>query len=108
MIRRVVTLVVVAALLYAGWHVAVAWSRYRKFQDSVREVALFGSDKTDDALKTRVMELAVESQIPMSPDAVTVEHRAGEVTIEAHYTETIKILPGYLRQFEFAITSGNP
>ena len=52
MIRRLVALVIVLALVYAGWHVGVVWSHYRKFQDDVRNVALFGNDKTDDDLKS--------------------------------------------------------
>ncbi|HTI36743.1 MAG TPA: hypothetical protein VL484_04220 [Vicinamibacterales bacterium] len=103
MIRRVVALILVAAAIYAGWHVAVAWSHYRQFQDSVREVALFGIDKSDEVLRARVMELAAQNHIDVSPDAVTVQRRAGEVTIEARYTEAVKILPGYERQVDFTV-----
>jgi hypothetical protein len=101
MIRRLVALIIVAGLVYAGYNVSTAWFQYRTFQDAVRDAALFGNDKTDDQLKARIMDEASKHQIPLSPDDVTITRRAGEVLIEAHYVETIRILPGYSRQVDF-------
>ena len=103
MIRRLIALVVVLALVYAGWNVGVVWSRYRTFQDAVRNVALFGNDKTDDDLKAKVMQLAGENEVPLQPEAVSIQRRAGEVVIQAHYTQTVKLLPGYARPFDFTV-----
>jgi hypothetical protein len=103
MIRRLLALVIVAALVYAGWNVGVAWSHYRKFQDDVRNVALFGNDKSDDDLKAQVMDLASRNQVPLEPEAVAVSRRAGEVTIEAHYSELVKIAPCYAHRFDFTV-----
>ena len=103
MIRRLIALVVVLALVYAGWNVGVVWSHYRTFQDDVRNVALFGNDKTDDDLKAKVMQLAGENDVPLQPEAVSIQRRAGEVVLQAHYTQTVKLLPGYTRPFDFTV-----
>lgn len=103
MIRRLIALLVVAGLVYAGWNVGIVWSHYRKFQDDVRDVALFGNDKTDDDLKAKVMQLAGQNEVPLQPDAIAIQRRAGEVTIEAHYTQTVRILPGYARPIDFTV-----
>jgi len=103
MIRRLVALVVVLAVVYAGWNVGVVWSHYRKFQDDVRNVALFGNDKSDDDLTAKVMDLASQNQVPLQPEAVSVTRHAGEVTIAAHYTQMVKILPGYTRTIDFTV-----
>jgi hypothetical protein len=103
MIRRLIALLVVLALVYAGWNVGVVWSHYRKFQDDVRNVALFGNDKTDEDLRSRVMDLAAQNQVPLQPDAVSIQRRAGEVVIQAHYTQNVKILPGYTRAIDFNV-----
>jgi hypothetical protein len=103
MIRRLIALVAVLALVYAGWNVGVVWSHYRKFQDDVRNVALFGTNKADDDLKTQVMDLASRNQVPLQPEAIAITRRAGEVRIEAHYTEVVKILPGYTRPMDFTV-----
>jgi hypothetical protein len=101
MIRRLIALAFVAALVFAGYNVSTAWFHYRTFQDSVRDTALFGNGKTDEQLKAKVMEDASQNQIPLSPDDVTIARRAGEVRIEAHYVQTVKILPGYSRRVDF-------
>lgn len=101
MIRRLIALVIVAAFVYAGYNVGTTWMHYRKFQDAVRDTALFGNDKTDDQLREKIMDQASENLIPLSPDDVTIERRAGEVVIQAQYVETVKILPGYTRRFDF-------
>ena len=103
MIRRLIALVIAAAVAYAAWNVSVVWSHYRKFQDDVRNVALFGNDKTDDDLKARVIELAGQNQVPLQPDAIAIQRRGGETTIEAHYTQIVKVLPGYSRPFDFTV-----
>jgi hypothetical protein len=103
MIRRLIALVIVLAFVYAGWNVGVAWSHYRKFQDDVRNAALFGNDKTDDDLRSKVMNLAAQNQVPLQPEAVSIQRRAGEVVIQAHYTQVVKILPGYSRAVDFDV-----
>jgi hypothetical protein len=103
MIRRLIALLIVLTVVYAGWNVGVVWSHYRKFQDDVRNVALFGNDKSDDDLKAKVMDLASQNHVPLQPDAIAITRRAGEVEIAAHYTETVKILPGYTRPLDFTV-----
>ena len=101
MLRRLIALVFVAALVYAGYHVSTVWFHYRKFQDSLRDTALFGNGKSDDELKAKIIDEASANEIPLSPDDVRIERRGGEVVIEAHYVQTVKILPGYTRQVDF-------
>jgi hypothetical protein len=76
---------------------------YRKFQDAVRDTALFGNGKSDEDLRTKIMQQASENQVPLSPDDVTIERRAGEVVIGAHYVQTVKVLPGVTRDFTFTV-----
>jgi hypothetical protein len=101
MLRRLLSLVVFVAFAYAGWNVAVVWFHYREFQDGVRDTALFAEGKSDDALRDRVMQLATDNDVPLDPDDITIERAAGRTTITALYTTTVKILPGYTRQFDF-------
>lgn len=101
MIRRLIAILVVAAAVYAAYNVATVWFHYRNFQDSVRDAALFGNGKTDDELKAKIMEDASDNQVPLSPDDVTIQRRAGEVFIEAHYVQAVKIFPGVTRQIDF-------
>jgi hypothetical protein len=103
MIRRLVGLIVVAAAVYAGWHVSVVWFHYQRFQDGVHETALFAEGKSDDALKSRVMELAGENDVPLDPDYITITRAAGRTTITASYAQVVSVLPGYTRRFDFDV-----
>jgi hypothetical protein len=101
MIRRLIALVFVAAIVYAGYHVGTVWVHYRTFQDAVRDTALFGNGKTDDDLKAKIMDEASRNQIPLSSDDVTITRRGGQVVIEARYVQTVTILPGVTRRIDF-------
>ena len=103
MIRRLVGLLVFAAFLYAGWNLSVVWFHYQKFQDGVRDTALFGQGKSDDVLKQKVMDLATQNDVPLDPDYITIARAGGAVTITASYAQLVKILPGYTRRFDFDV-----
>jgi len=105
MIKKLITLAVFLALAYATFNVGTVWIRYQQFQDAVREIALFGSDKTDDQLRARVMERAERDKVPLDSENVRIERVADRVTITASYVETIKVLPGYERQWQFAVAT---
>jgi hypothetical protein len=105
MIKKLVSLAIFLGLAYATFNVGTVWIRYQQFQDAVREIALFGADKTDDQLKARIMERAGRDNVPLDADAVHIERVADRVTITASYVETIKVLPGYERQWQFDIAT---
>jgi hypothetical protein len=102
MLRRLVTLVVALAVAYAGWHLGKTWLHYQEFQDGVRDTALFGTGKSDDALRDRVMELAQRYAIPIDRDAIEID-RAGSVKISTSYVERVPIVPGYQRPIQFDV-----
>jgi len=48
------------------------------------------------------MELADENSIPLDREWVQIHRSTGQLTIDASYVETMKVLPGYdyVRQFD--------
>jgi hypothetical protein len=105
MIKKLITIVIFVAIAYATVSVGAVYVRYQQFKDAVREVALFGSNKTDDQLKAQVMERAQHDGVPLEPEYVHIERVADRVTISASYVELIKVLPGYERQWQFDIVT---
>ena len=103
MIKKLISLAIFLALAYATFNVGAVYIRYQQFKDAVREVALFAGNKTDEQLKARVMELAERDNVPLDPEYVRVDRVADRVTITASYVETIKVLPGYERQWQFDV-----
>ena len=103
MIRRLIGLALLLLLANAAYHVGIVWVHYQSFKDGVRETALFAGNKTDDALKDRVMPLAEQNSIPIDRDYVSVDRAGGAVTSTASYVEMIPVVPGYLRPWQFDI-----
>jgi hypothetical protein len=105
MFKKLISLAIFLGIAYATVNVGAVYIRYQQFKDAVRETALFAGNKTDEQLTARVMELAQRDNVPLDPEYVHIERVADRVTITASYVETIKVLPGYRRQWQFDIVT---
>ena len=105
MIKKLISLAIVAAIGYATINAGGVYLRYQQFKDGVRETALFAGNKTDDQLKARVMELAERDSVPLDPEYVRIERVADRVRITASYVEIVKLLPGYEKPWQFDIVT---
>ena len=101
LIKLVVKLAIVALLANAAWHVMIAYSAHIKFQDAVQQTTLFGNDKSVEQLKTRVLALAVDYDLPLGDDDVTVKRESLHTFVDGAYTKPIDLLPGYSRPWTF-------
>jgi len=100
MLKRVISLLIAAAVIYAGWHTGETLLHYYQFNDAIGQLALFAGSSTEDQLKERVLQLAEQYQIPVDSETVTV-HTDGEVTqITAPYTADVKLLPTYTYEWK--------
>ena len=66
MIKTVLKLLLAAFIANALWHVGTAYMTYFKFQDGTNEIAEFGSTKSDEELKAKVMDLASGFGVPLA------------------------------------------
>src|SRR5512138_482314 len=100
MLKRVLELLVVAIVGYAGWHAGVAYFNYYQFRDEITQLALFAGNSTEDQLRARVLDLARQYEIPLEDAAITV-HTDPEVTqITAPYTARVNLLPNYVYEWK--------
>lgn len=110
MIRRLIALVVFGLFAYAGWHVGLAWFHAQKFEDAVKEIALFGASKSDEALATSVLGAAADNHVPLDPDFIEISRRSeigtnDHVVIKVSYAMMVPILPGKARRFDFTYST---
>jgi hypothetical protein len=113
LIKRIVSLIVFLLLVNAGARVGFVVFHDQQFKDAVRELALFAGQppaKTDEALRAKVMDLAVENQIPLDPDYVEITRKVSpglgeKVTIKYTYGVMVPLVPGYQRRFDFDYTT---
>jgi hypothetical protein len=100
-IKLLIKLVIVGLVANAAWHVMIAYTSYYKFKDAVQQTTLFGNDKTVEQLKTRVLSLATDYDLPIGESDVTVKREQLQTTVDGSYTKTIDLLPWYSRPWTF-------
>ena len=103
MIKSVVKVVIAVLLANALWRVASAYISYYKFEDAVQEYSIRTGGKSDDAVKSRVAELAAQYEEPVDADAIAVRRNEQHTYIDLSYTKPVAIVPGYEYQWPFSV-----
>jgi uncharacterized membrane protein len=106
MIKRLIGTVVFLLVANAGIRVALVYFHAEQFKDAVKEIALFGAGKSDDTLRSKVMEAAADNQIPLDPDFIEIQRKTtvgsgDHVVIKYAYATMVPVIPGNPRRFEF-------
>jgi hypothetical protein len=106
MIKKVLSLVIFLLLANAAFRVGVVYFHDQQFKDAIRELALFSSNKPDELLRTKIMELAAQNQVPLDPDFIEITRKiipgVGEhAVIKLAYAVMVPVIPGKPRRFEF-------
>ena len=110
MIRRAIGIVVFLLVVNAAYHAGMVFFHDQQFKDAVREIALFGAGKTDEMLKSKIMEAAAENSVPLDPDYIEISRKTvvgtnDHVIIKLAYAVMVRLAPGYERRFDFDYTS---
>ena len=107
MIKRIVGIVVFLLVMNAGFRLGSVFFHDQQFKDAVREIALFGAGKTDEALKNAVMKAADDNEIPLDPDFIEIARKSivgsgDKVVIRVAYARLVQVAPSYQRRFDFS------
>ena len=110
MIRRIISLVIFLLIANAAYRVGVVFFHDQQFKDAVREIALFGAGKPDEALRNSVMKAAGDNSVPVDPDYIEISRRTvvtpnDKVVIKVAYAVLVQVAPGYQRRFDFDYTT---
>ena len=110
MIKRVIGIVIFLLIMNAVLRVGLLFFHDQQFDDAVREIALFGAGKPDEALKVSVMKAAADNQVPLEADFIEITRRNvvgvnDKVVIKAAYAINVEVAPGYVRRFDFNYTT---
>jgi len=103
MFKLLLKLAIVALVANAAWHVMAAYVSFYKFKDAVTQTTQFGNDKTIEQLKTRVLALAADYDVPIAEDDVTIKREQLRTTVDGAYRKTIDLAPGFARPWTFEI-----
>lgn len=103
MVKLLVKLGVVALLANAAYHIGVEYLTYVKFEDDVRDAAIFKA-KTDGELTSRMLALAQHYEIPLEEENVNIERDGRVVRIDGWYDKPIELLPNYRYPWHFGLS----
>ncbi len=106
MIKKIISLVIFLVLANAGVRVAVVYFHDQQFKDAVRELSLFSGGKSEEIIRSKVMDLANQNQIPLDPDFVELTRKVtpgvgDHFAIKVSYAVMVPVFPGNPRRFEF-------
>ena len=102
---RVLKFAIVAAVLWAVWHGGEAQWQQFVFQDDLKQIAQFGGDRGEEAIRAAVMEAAASRRVPLSPDHVQIRKQADHLYIDVAYTLPVEILPRYRYPWTFTASA---
>lgn len=110
MIKKLLSLVIFLLLVNAGMRLGIAFFHDQQFNDAVREIALFGAQKPDEALKQQVMDAARKNLVPLEPEFIEITRRSvvvpnDKVVIKVAYALMVQLAPGYARRVDFDYTT---
>ena len=101
--RTLLKLALAALLINASWQLfSVYWAHF-KFVDAVQSTTQFRGDKSDEAIRNRILELAGEFDVPVSDENLTVQGNRQHTTVDSAYTRPVKLLPGYAYPWQFRV-----
>ena len=112
-VKAIIGFLVIIAVIYCLFQVAPPALANYSFQDDLKAVAMMGGSNphtTDQELIDQVVKKALDHQITLAPEAVTVQ-RIGTpgspaVYVAADYSVPVD-LPGYSFTLHFNPSSGN-
>ena len=98
-VRMILALVVLVATARAG----MAALAYYQFTDVVQQAMLFAPNASDAQLVQRVLAVALQHDVPITKDDVTLRHEGFDIVVEFSYTRSITLIPGiYTRSWTFS------
>ena len=102
LIKRLISLALLALVANATWHVFLAYSAHYKFRDAVSYAAENRGDKTDDVLHDQILQLAAEADVPVQSGDVVVSHEGIATEVTVSYTRPIELVPNHPYAWSFS------
>ena len=84
------TLLVIAAIGYFGVKFGEVYFRYLEYKDAMKQELRFHAQLPPEQIKANLKLVADSLELPEDAGRVTVRKERGQITVEAHYAETVE------------------
>lgn len=85
------TLLIVATIVYFGAHIGEAYWRYLQFKDDMNQAVRFAGSKTNDQILRQLQSQADSLNLPEAAGNVTIRRAPHRIVIESEYFEHLDI-----------------
>jgi hypothetical protein len=103
MIKAAVKLAFVALLANASWQLLNVYWPHFKFTDAVKSTTQYRGEKSDDQVRQRILELAVQYDVPVTDENLTLRRDEAHTIVDAAYVRAITFMPGVTYPWPFTL-----
>src|SRR5215213_9335597 len=101
--KTIIKLLFAALVIHATFKAGMVYMRYYEFKDDVTQVAQFGTNQTDNQLRSGVIDAARRRDIELDDKGVTVRRQNHHIIIDASYLEQVELAPRYFYPWDAKI-----
>ncbi len=107
-IKKFAYVVTFIFVVYTGFQFGMPYYRYYAFRTDVADYVKFKYRNKDDisALKSKILEKALDLGIPISANHIKAEHIEGGYWVIVQWQETVDILGQYQKTLHFRVEAG--
>ncbi len=91
MLGCLVTLAIIAFVIYFGIDVAGVYWRYYQYQDDMRQQMKYAPNRPNDAIIARLRAAADSLGLPDDARKIAIHRTAASVRVEAYYDEHVEL-----------------
>ena len=102
--KLLLKLVVIAAVLNAAYQLGIDEYRHSQFKDAVHSMLTLGKDTPVEELKQQMLRKAVDLQLPVSEDKITISRQGVRTTVSVSYNTEPAPFPGYTLSRDHSFT----
>ena len=103
MLKLLLKLAVVALVANAAYHVGAEYLTYVKFEDAIRDAAIFKA-RNDQELAARIVSLAQQYELPLNEENITIDRQGKRVNVIGWYDKPIEVVPAYEYPWHFGLS----
>ena len=109
MVRLLIRLVILGLLVHAAVRVVPEFWHYMQFKDAVTEVASYPGRRTNEQLRSRILELADEHHVPIVAEDVAVSRQGDRIFVSTAWTAQLEYIPRRYYPYDFIVdVEGRP
>jgi hypothetical protein len=103
-LKTIIKILISLAILNAAAQWGMASWRHYEFEDSARNLVLFGSGTDTTQLHAQILELAEQYELDVLPEDIEVQRNGARTWAEVAYEQPVELFPNYEYPLDFSFS----